>query len=288
MVYQRDSRELPVLRIVATENLVLHEDVDPRRVERLVERIQHDGHLKNPPVVASIEGTERYVVLDGANRVSALQAMGVPHTLVQVVDYDSPEIELHAWYHLIAEMSEEEFLKAVEEVTHLCLEPSTLEEARAALEEGRAAAYIICAGNRVFQVHNTHEPAEEHDPVWRDPTFLNRLVAAYKGRARIYRASNDIFDIQSPYYKDMIALVAFPRYRPEQIVELARRGGKVPSGITRHIIPHRALRVNIPLEVLCSPQSEEEKNRWLDEWLRQKMARDAIRFYSEPLFLFDE
>jgi len=288
MTVQRDSRELPVLRIVPTEDLVLHEDVDPRRVERLVERLQHDGYLKNPPVVAAIEGTTRYVVLDGANRVSSLRAMRVPHILVQVVDYHSPEVELHAWYHLIAEMSEEEFLVAVEEVTGLSLVPSSLEAARAALEAGRAAAYIICRGNRVFQVHNTHESQEEKDPVWRDPTFLNQLVAAYKGRARIYRASNDLFDIQSPYYQDMIALVAFPRYRPEQIVELARRGGKVPSGITRHIIPHRALRVNIPLEVLCSPQTVEEKNLWLAEWIRQKMARDAIRFYSEPLFLFDE
>ena len=281
MSLNRDSRELPNLQIVETNKLILHEYCDQRRVERLIQRIRKDGHLKNPPIVAAIEGTDTYVVLDGANRVSALQAMRIPHTLVQIVDYHAPEIELHTWYHVIAGISEEEFLEAVKAVPDLYLEESTLSEARMALEAGEAAAYIICGQNRVWQVRNSH-------PARGDLGLLNRLVATYKGRAHIYRASNDLFDKQSPYYRDMVALIAFPRYNPSQIIELVRQGGKVPSGITRHIIPHRALRVNIPLDVLSGPQSLEEKNAWLNQWLREKMAQDAIRFYGEPVFLFDE
>ncbi|MFQ6058359.1 MAG: ParB N-terminal domain-containing protein [Anaerolineae bacterium] len=280
MTISRDSKELPDLRFVPTSALILHEDCDPRRVERLVERLRHDGCLKNPPVVAPIEGTDQYVVLDGANRTSALQAMGVPHALVQVVDYHSPQVELCTWYHLVAGMPKEEFLRAVEAIPGLHLEVSSLEEARLALDVGQAAAYIVCA-DAVYQVRNSHLFLD-------DLGLLNQLVACYRGRATIYRASNDLFEKQVPYYKDVIALVAFPRYTPEQIVELARNGGKVPSGITRHIIPHRALRVNIPLTMLEGAQSLEEKNAWLEEWFRDKMAQDAIRFYSEPVFLFDE
>ena len=49
----RDSTALPDLQMLATEALLPHEDCDPRRIERLAQRILQDGCLKNPPVVAA-------------------------------------------------------------------------------------------------------------------------------------------------------------------------------------------------------------------------------------------
>ncbi|HIC90226.1 MAG TPA: hypothetical protein EYP04_12605 [Anaerolineae bacterium] len=275
-----DSKQLPELRMVPTAALVLHEDCDPMRVDRLLQRLQEEGRLKNPPVVTVLDGTDRYIVLDGANRTLALRKLRVPHTVVQVVSYADPDLRLETWYHVVAGMSRQEFAEAVEAVPYLHLQPSTLEEARVALRIGDAVAYIIYEDS-VFQVCHTH-------PGRPDIHLLNDLVAAYKGRASIYRASNDIFEIQAPYYPDITALVVFPRYTPADIIALVRAGDKVPSGITRHVIPNRALRVNIPLRVLAADWPLERKEAWLREWLLQKMADDAIRFYSEPTFLFDE
>ena len=50
------SNQLPDLRIVSTDHLFLHEDVEPIRVERIVQRIQADQLLKNPVIVAEPEG----------------------------------------------------------------------------------------------------------------------------------------------------------------------------------------------------------------------------------------
>ncbi|HEY63893.1 MAG TPA: hypothetical protein G4O02_04925 [Caldilineae bacterium] len=277
----RDSTALPNLQVLPTANLVLHEHGDPRRVARLCERLREEGKLKNPPIVAPIPGSERFVVLDGANRTLALQKLGIPHVVAQVVSYDDPGVELHTWYHVVTGMSRKEFMAALEEVTGLRLIPCTLQEARAALAVGDAAAYIVFE-DAVYRVGDG-----DRDRL-ADIRLLNDLVAAYQGRAQIFRASNDVYEKQAPYYPDITALVVFPRYRPADIIALAREGAKVPSGITRHIIPNRALRINIPLSVLEADWPLEQKQAWLHDWLMERMAANAIRYYSEPTFLFDE
>jgi hypothetical protein len=101
-------------------------------------------------------------------------------------------------------------------------------------------------------------------------------------------ASNDAWEKQAPFYPGITALVVFPHFRPEQIIAAARDGQKVPSGITRHIIPYRALNINIRLQVLASNWDLDRKRLWLKEWLMERMAANAIRFYEESTFSFNE
>ncbi|MDI6772316.1 MAG: hypothetical protein QME77_06965 [bacterium] len=91
---------LPDLRIVPANALLLHEECDPARVERLAGRLSADGILRNPPAVAPLDDRTS-VVLDGANRVTAMHRVGLPHQLVQVVDYDDPAVRLETWAHLL-------------------------------------------------------------------------------------------------------------------------------------------------------------------------------------------
>jgi hypothetical protein len=63
----------------------------------------------------------------------------------------------------------------------------------------------------------------------------------------------------------------------------------LPAGITRHLIPGRALRLNVPLDRMADTEhSLEEKNRWLEEWLRDKANQRQVRYYEEPTILLDE
>jgi hypothetical protein len=82
--------------------------------------------------------------------------------------------------------------------------------------------------------------------------------------------------------------VVFPQLRPADILSAAREGERVPSGITRHIIPNRALNINIPIEVLEADWDLERKRAWLHDWLMERMAANAIRYYAESTFSFDE
>jgi hypothetical protein len=107
-------------------------------------------------------------------------------------------------------------------------------------------------------------------------------------RGRIFRANTDHLPSLLPFHDDVAALVVFPRFAPAEIIDLARVGARLPAGITRHLIPRRALRINLPLTVLSGGASLPEKNAWLMDWLKQKMASKTVRYYHESTFLFDE
>ncbi len=277
----RDSTALPELRMLASEMLVPHEEVDPRRIERLSQRIQAEGVLKNPPVVAHIPDSDQYVILDGANRAMAFVKLGIPHLVAQLVDYNLPGLILDSWYHVVSGMPLDEFEQAITHITGTQWVDIGLEAAREALETGKAISYIVRASGVRMLTRLSSTPAG-------DLRILRDLVNAYKGRANIFRASNDVWELQAPYYPAITALVIFPCYRPQDILEAARNGYKVPSGITRHVIPNRALNINIPLDVLSADWDIERKRQWLQDWVMERMAANAIRYYAEPTFSFNE
>lgn len=272
--------ELPDLRIVPIANLLLHEQHDSGRSAPLISRLKTEGVLKNPPVVAPI-GDERYVVLDGANRVTALLELGLPHIAVQSVDYEDPELVLDTWYHLVSSFPRNEFNRSLGLLAGVKVTVSELMHARAELARRAALAYFSLPNNGVFTISaegNLHQRTQ----------LLNDIVDIYKTRGKIHRANTDHLDQLLPYYDEVTALVVFPRYQPAEIMELARVGARLPAGITRHIIPRRALRINMPLSLLSDARSLDEKNEWLQDWLKVKIAGKEARFYQESTFLFDE
>jgi hypothetical protein len=277
----KDSKDLPDLRMLPTSALVTHEDCDPRRVDKLCQRIRNEDCLKNPPIVAEIPDSDRYVVLDGANRTMAFASLGIPHIVAQLISYDYPGVMVDTWYHVVSGMQLEEFESALKQVTGMSLQDCSLEDARRALETNESIAYIVCESG----VRKVNSMAGDQP---RNLQVLNDIVGAYKGRADIFRASNDIWEKQIPYYPEITALMIFPRYQPQDILHAAQNGYKIPSGVTRHIIPQRALNINIPLNVLSADWTLERKREWLDEWMMERMAANAIRYYAEPTFSFNE
>ncbi len=273
--------ELPDLRILPVSSLLLHEQHDDQRSEPLAMRLAADGILRNPPIVAPIPGEPRFAVLDGANRVTALQSLGIPHIVAQVIDYEDEELILDTWYHLVSDLPREDFHSAVGGLPGVSLEASDLVRARAELARRDALAYIVYPNADVYTVRSE---GDLHQRAAR----LNDIVDVYKTRGKIYRTNTDHVEKLLPYYDAVTVLVVFPRYQPAEIIELARVGARLPAGITRHVIPRRALRINFPLAVLRGDWPLIEKNGYLKDWLKEKMANKSARFYQESTFLFDE
>jgi hypothetical protein len=140
----QDSKVLPDLRMFPVKLLVPHEDVDPRRTEKLSKRLLEEGMLKNPPMVATIPGSDRYIVLDGANRVMAFVLLKIPHIVAQLVNYSNQDVILDTWYHVVAGISEADFERGLTEMVGLELVDCSLDEARRAMAAGEALAYIVC------------------------------------------------------------------------------------------------------------------------------------------------
>ena len=279
--------EMPTLQVLPLAHLLLHEQHDAQRSEPLLQRLQQEGVLKNPPIVAPIpanggdDAEQRYVVLDGANRVTVLRALGMAHIAAQVVDYEDPELVLDTWHHLIKGMQGQHLLDLLRALDCASLRQTDLMQARALLARRDIVAFVQTIQREVWVI-------ECRGDLHACNNCLNEVVNAYKSEARIFRANTDHLDELLPLYEGVTALIVFPRFAPVEVMELARVGACLPAGVTRHLIPRRALRINLPLEVLRSSQSLAEKNLWLVDWMKRKVAAKTARFYQESTFLFDE
>jgi len=266
------------LRIVPSDKVFPHELFDQKRVIRLADRLLASGQLKNPPLVMETENG--YMVLDGATRSTALRQLGLPHMLVQVFRPDAEGLQLRTWYHVIRQMAAADLLALLHSLPDVELVAST---AVAVTEEQLAygsLCYIQFADGPVYRVQaragiNRLEA-------------LNQLTAAYIDASHTSRTLlQDMAQLQHEF-PDMTALVVFPVYTVEQVIQLAQAGRRLPAGITRFIVPGRILRVNLDLDVLRADESLREKNRWLHEQLLEKQRNGRIRFYAEPVYLLDE
>jgi hypothetical protein len=284
---QADFR-VPDLRFLEIERLIPHEREDPKRTQALKGRLQTDGVLRNPPVVAAAPLTAagsksaRFVVLDGANRVSTMRAAGFPHVVAQVVPYEPPAVRLSTWHHALAVDRPEELDRRLHRISGLTGRDQDLSHARALLARREALAFLVRADGSVISLHGGRE-------VHRKNELLNAIVDLYRGRFPYHRVTRDSIEEARSRYPDVTSLVVFPHFLPEEILTVALAGARLPAGITRHVIAWRALRVHLPLDLMADrTRSLAQKNRWLAEWTAERLATNAVRFYEESTVFFDE
>jgi hypothetical protein len=278
-----EHRNLPHLEILLVDKLILHEYHDDQRTPSLVRGIEESGVLRNPPIVVPLEdGSGRFVVLDGANRATALRTMGVPHTVAQVVQMDDPGLELNPWNHVVWGTHVDTMLDWARSVPELNLLPSEKGHLFRDLLDIHSLAMLHLADGRIYTAYT--ELIELKSRV----RVLNELVKSYADHTSMDRTTNFSLEPLQELYPELSGLVLLPLFPIEDVLNLAGEGQLMPAGSTRFTISGRALHVNFPLGVLSSDKSLEHKRKQLKEWLQDSMARKRVRYYAEPTFMFDE
>lgn len=272
----------PTLRIVPTGKLRSHELHDDQRATPLIERLQHEEYLKNPPIVAAVEGDDRYIILDGANRAVALDVLGYGHALVQIVPYQEPDVELRTWHHAVSNVEPAILAQALRSAPGIELGAAGLTHARGLLAARAILAYCILTTDEVLTMAGGGLDLRARNQL------LRAIVQSYIHIGTLNRTNSEDLAELVPLYPGLAGAVIFPRYEPSEVLDLAQSGLKLPPGLTRHIIHGRALRVNYPLAWLREPVSLAEKNRRLAAWLQEKYERRAVRYYAESTYVFDE
>jgi hypothetical protein len=196
-------------------------------------------------------------------------------------------LALETWNHLLIGLSASEFIDRLHQTQGLKIESTTSEDAANALARRESIGTIMLPDmlpdRIVYSLRLTQANSLEAQV-----DMLNQVVAAYEGRGELQRIAHaDIAGLSTSRFM-WNALVVFPRFQPKDIRTLALNGHKLPTGITRHIIPGRAMRINIPLALLQSAESLEHKNAQLADWMQTKIRERQVRYYHEPVFLFDE
>lgn len=279
---QLDARSID-LRIVPTSALLSHEDHDQQRSAPLVAHLKRDGCLRNPPIVTP-SGLEdgSFIMLDGANRIYALAALGIPHTLVQIVPYSEPYVELMTWYHVICDIAPAELEECLRQVSGIEIAEVRLSHARGLLAARAILAYCAMADDRVLSLAGGGVDLHERN------RLLNDIVASYLHTGTLYRNKTDSVAELLGTYPQVAGAIIYPTYEPAEILDLAQNGLRVPPGLTRHIVHGRALRLNYPLDRLQADKPLTEKNTELKTWIQRKFRERTVRYYAESTYLFDE
>lgn len=265
------------LLVVPLAQVFPHEHVDPRRVSKLAQRLETDGLLVNPPVV--VQADDKFVVLDGASRITALKELGYVHAIVQLVA-DLEEIELRTWNHLICGAEAGHLVKMLDDLPEVSTIESDPEQILDDMLELGGLCYIHTIDGKVFII----QPAAGINHL----EALNKLTNTYIENYQVLRTIKAEIEELEQEHPALAALVVFPEYTVEQVLQIAKAGRVLPAGITRFIIPGRVLRLNAELSLLKSDKSLEEKNKWLYDLVTEKQAGSRIRYYKEPVYLLDE
>lgn len=272
--------ELPKLKIVSISDIIFHEEPDTERSGRLVEYLRKENILKNPPVVATHSGTNKYILLDGANRLTALQKLEIPDALVQEIDlFDSGLIFLQ-WHHAVEKLSKELFLEKIADMPEI-----SISETQGALlnseENGELLCQIQFADSSIYAVR-------AHEDLFQRVKDLRDITNLYHGAQYMDRVSYTNLEHLKNNYPQFSALIVFRKISKEELVQVTDHDMRIPSGITRIILPKRALRINVPLDLLRFDVETSQKNHWLNKRINNQIKDKSIRFYHEPTFLFDE
>lgn len=263
------------LKLLKASDILLHEEVEDNRYTKLYERFKADKVLYNPLIVGRYK--KSFVLIDGANRFEALKKIGAKTILAQIVDYKSPALKLKSWYHFVYDMGFNDL--------KVFLEGSGLKHSKWNIKNRLDKLnYIgVCAPNgRGVKI----KLSKKLDEMLKTLCSLNKF---YENNFNYTRIDSDAdFKNLRQVLPGEGLLFVYPMFPKEHIIKIASGENKVPAGITRHLLPNRVLHIKYEIENLISDENLEERNRELDELIKQKAENKKVRLYKEPILIFDE
>lgn len=248
-------RSLKDLRLVETGCLILHEAHDEARLARLKERVEAEGEQRNPVIASPYE--DRFLVLDGAHRVRAMTELGARFVLVQLVE---PPERAEGWGHVVPgfEHNGTDGLLFAEN------------------PEGQVVAEVqTSGGGTAFVISRESGPLARSRVMW-------GLQDLYPEGASVRRIEPD----GAVRLTNGEALIRYGAFAPEELVEIVASGAVLPAGVTRFRVEERVLGVRYPLERMMSGEPR-LRNVELRRFVTERWAENRVRYYREPVVLFE-
>ena len=267
------------LCVLSSNQVLPHEHYDSNRVARLSDALKETNMLRNPPIATEWKG--KYVVLDGATRVSALKKIDCPHIVVQLVKQDSQNTVISSWNHVIHNIDLERVFDAIEHIPGGNLRILSGGKMPLDTSSRRPLFTILDRDKTIYAVHGSHDNSDRY-------LDLSNAVNAYTRITNVIRTLDSNVEVIQNNIESFSALIKFPEFTMQEILDSAINYKLLPAGVTRFLIDNRVLGVNIPLKVLFSNKSLNQKNKWLDEVITEKFHHNQVRHYTEPVIIIED
>jgi hypothetical protein len=276
------NHEFPEIKVVPIKDLVFHEIEEPLRTKRLEERLMSDGFLKNPVIVGRIPNSDsKLLLLDGMHRVSALRNLGCDSVVAQFVDYFDNEVKVDAWCHLIQNCDRQDLLSKISGIRNVRLTKTSTKRARELLKQRRILCYLLFKNLDTFTVKGISDLKAA-------VSELSKIIGICHESSSVRRGSEAETRFLLMRQKMASAALMIPVFKKKEIVEFAIEKKKLPTGITRHIVPSRVLGLRVDLGLLKVEMPIEGRNSIIQEMFSLRMANGKVRYYGESVLIFDD
>lgn len=274
--------------------LYIHEEIIPRILDWLVEKIKKDGVFKDPIIVDE----KTRVVLDGMHRVAAVKELGFKYIPVCLVDYDSPSIKLYAWSRVLklGESTKKSF-RDLEDASRIVVDSlsnlgyrlvrvPSVEAGLAMLDRREIALLLVTTTSVIGARHVSRDIKQLYDAIKRAELALEN-----KGFEVAYYPERDSIDLVAR--GEAIAALVPPVIRKEEVRAVALRGEVFVHKATRHVIPARPMNIRIPLDWLKGSVPLEDAQHMLVNYLSgmsiKRLPPGTIldRRYEEEIYYFE-
>jgi hypothetical protein len=245
----------PRVSLISLRDIVEHEATESPRTDKLISAIRQDRAIRNPLCVLD-SPNKKYLLLDGANRLRALKALGATFACAQIVT--DQEIVLDSWEHLIEENG---FAAALSDRPEWVWEP---------LSNNHFQLEAIRQGGTLFGA------LRSGDTSWHDVREFLSACARYSPIERQLRGMRATPETGT-------VLVRFPSFNIGDVVLAGERGYLFPSGVTRFLIRDRVLNLMVPLDFLLSKTMDPV--RWRG-FVNCRLNR--ARSYQESVLLIED
>jgi hypothetical protein len=266
--------------ILKITDIKLHETTETNRLRNIFDRISKSKHLLNPVIVGVYD--DKFILIDGANRLSTLREIGCKLIVAQLTDYKNKKIKLRNWNHLIYDVG-------LNDIKDYCGKKNfrfryvNYKEGKDFLKNNLNSILISDISNGKSLLINL--PKNFNDSLKR----LNDFTKFYFNVHNFDRSEEEItyFDL-CKYSRRKGVLVEFFKFTKEQIVKIANGKSKLPAGISRHILDNRVLHVRYEISNLKDDKNIENKRNDLQKYLISKIDTNKVRQYRESVIVFDE
>ncbi|MFB7120714.1 ParB N-terminal domain-containing protein [Bacillus thuringiensis] len=244
------------LQKIDINQLLTHEKLEQQRLVSTYKNIKEEKVIHHPILVVKVLD-HSYMIIDGVHRYYSLRKLGYKNIPCQIVGSD--EYKIDSWSHLIE--------KGVW-FDNLCQQSVFKFD-----HENKAikSKFIKLTCGDSFA---TRVAFLEGKDVVDECNLMHEISKTYQEQS-FFRVGEK----KESYMREGFALVSYPKFTMNEIIEYSKNNLLLPAGVTRFLVQGRLLNLNIPLQVL----NEEEC-----EWEKLIERREGkLRFYSEPVFVCD-
>jgi hypothetical protein len=268
------------ISLVQIDTLKPHEEVIEPLVQSLADAMRIQGIVRDPLIVDQ----DKLVILDGMHRHVALKVLGCRFAPCCLVDYDNPLIKVGSWFRLFN-------VKDTESVAEKILSENMLSYTKQKMDT---------AGPDVApcSVILTNSGTQYCLPRDTDPIELSRAAVALE-KAMVRQGYHvdylsETVALQNLKLGSVNFVIALPVFSKEQIRNFGVRGSLLPHKTTRHVMPSRPLRIDIPLKLLREKYGSQERadlelrNALSARRVETKLPGSVVdgRRYEEELLVF--